>query len=186
MARLHSPTITSGRFRGRRLTVPAGQITRPTRSLVRQALFDMVGPRIVGAHVLDLYSGSGALGLEALSRGARRVVFVESHPRALAALRANIAGCGAEDHEATLITVDALRWEPVGEVPYDVVQADPPFAKTDALPVALEQPGVLAEEALLTYHAPAERAQVDVGPGWSVDRTRRYGRSAIHLFFRAR
>jgi 16S rRNA (guanine966-N2)-methyltransferase len=185
MAPSHSPTITSGRFRGRRLTVPKGQITRPTRSLVRQALFDMVGPSIVGANVLDLYSGSGALGLEALSRGARHVVFVERHPRALAALRANIASCGAGDDEVTLLNVDVARWEPVGELPFDLVQADPPFAMLSALPPALEQPGVLTEEATLAYHAPAERITVDVGPGWVSYRDRRYGRSSVHLFIRA-
>lgn len=185
MAHSHSPIITSGRFRGRRLSVPKGLITRPTRSLVRQALFDMVGPSIVGANVLDLYSGSGALGLEALSRGARHVVFVENHPRALAALRANIASCGVNDEEFTLLAMDVARWEPVGELPYDLVQADPPFAMVSALPEALERPGVLADGALLAFHAPAGRPTVDSGPGWVSYRDRRYGRSAVHLLIRS-
>jgi len=184
MARSNSPTITSGRFRGRRLVVPAGQITRPTRSLVRQALFDMMGPAIMGANVLDLYSGSGALGLEALSRGADHVIFVERHRRALAALKANLATCGPESDEYTLVAMDATQWQPAGDQAIDVVQADPPFALVDTLPEALEQPGVLADDALLVFHAPAERAAVDVGPGWILDRTRSYGRSAVHLFFR--
>ncbi|MFT7464080.1 MAG: 16S rRNA (guanine966-N2)-methyltransferase [Pseudohongiellaceae bacterium] len=184
MPRSHSPTITSGRFRGRRLEVPGGQITRPTRSLVRSALFDMMGPAIVGANVLDLYSGSGALGLEALSRGARKVSFVENHRRVLGVLKGNIASCGVEPEEMALVPMDATRWEPVGDDPIDVVQADPPFALVDALPPALERPGVLAEDAILIFHAPAERAIVDVGPGWVLDRTRHYGRSAVHLFYR--
>ena len=185
MAHSNSPTITSGRFRGRRLVVPAGQITRPTRSLVRQALFDMMGPAIVGAHVLDLYSGSGALGLEALSRGASHVIFVERHRRALAALKANIATCGPDRGEYSMLAMDATQWQPAADQPIDVVQADPPFALTDTLPEALEQPGVLAEDALLIFHAPAERAAVDVGPGWALNRTRSYGRSSVHLFFRS-
>ncbi len=185
MARSNSPTITSGRFRGRRLVVPTGQITRPTRSLVRQALFDMMGPAIVGARVLDLYSGSGALGLEALSRGADHVTFVERHRRALAALKTNIATCGPDRGDYALLAMDAIQWQPAGDQPIDVVQADPPFALIHTLPEALEQRGVLADDALLVFHAPAERAAVDVGPGWILDRTRSYGRSSVHVFFRA-
>src|SRR3954470_14725956 len=95
--------IVGGAWRGRRLVAPSGEATRPTADRVRQALFDMLlhapwGGRDVleSAIVLDLFAGTGALGLEALSRGARHAVFVESAPPALAALRANIAGCKAQ------------------------------------------------------------------------------------------
>lgn len=179
-----SPTITSGRFRGRRLSVPEGKLTRPTRSLVRQALFDMLGPAVLEASVLDLYSGSGALGLEALSRGARRVVLVEQHRRALACLRANLEALAPDDDEVRLVPGDARSWRPCGWEPYDLVQADPPFPLVDALPPALGEPGVLAEGALLALHLPSERGPPDLGPAWEPLRDKTHGRSRLLILRR--
>lgn len=185
MASSHAPTITAGRWKGRRLDVPAGLTTRPTRSLVRQALFNMLGPDVHDTRVLDLYSGSGALGLEALSRGAAAVVFVESDRRALAALRANIARCAPDPGEVILLSQDvrALPAWPGGEV--DLVLADPPFPLLDALPEAVKNGLGVATDARLAYHGPSERPAPRVGPAWVLERTRIYGRSAFHLFDRA-
>src|SRR5438045_779506 len=110
--------IVGGMWRGRRLVAPAGGATRPTADRVRQALFDMLahapwGGRdvVAGARVLDAFAGTGALGLEALSRGAAHATFFESDPAALAALRANIGALGASAL-ATLIAGDVLQSPP--------------------------------------------------------------------------
>ena len=99
--------MIAGRYGGRRLQAPPGAATRPTADRVREALFSILGARVEGAAVLDLFAGSGSLGLEALSRGAARATFVESAPAAQRALRANAEALGAD---AELVRADALRW----------------------------------------------------------------------------
>ena len=123
--------IIAGVWRGRHLASPPGQNTRPTADRVRQALFDMLwhapwGGRALleGAQVLDAFAGTGAYGLEALSRGAARAFFIERDRGALAALRRNIALCRAEDR-AQIIAVDALA-PPAGS-PCGLVFLDPPY-----------------------------------------------------------
>ena len=123
--------IVAGAWRGRTLTVPPGQTTRPTADRVRQALFDMLlhapwGGRalIEGAHVLDAFAGTGALGLEALSRGAAHATFVEQDRAALAALRVNIAACRATER-CTVEAGDLLRL-PAGSG-FGLIFLDPPY-----------------------------------------------------------
>jgi 16S rRNA (guanine966-N2)-methyltransferase len=123
--------IVAGLWRGRRLIAPRGFATRPTADRVRQALFDMLlhapwGGRatVDGARVLDVFAGSGAFGLEALSRDAAHATFVEHDRAALAALRANIMACQAQDR-ATVLPIDALAVPP-GD-PVDLVFLDPPY-----------------------------------------------------------
>ena len=125
--------IVAGEWRGRTLIAPSGTETRPTADRVRQALFDILmhaswagRPLIEGATVLDVFAGTGALGLEALSRGAAKAVFVERSRPALAALRANIAACRAEDRCAVL-PIGALT-VPEGEKA-DIVFLDPPYGQ---------------------------------------------------------
>lgn len=134
--------IIAGEWRGRALSVPPGQATRPTSDRVRQALFDMLlhaswgGAEVVhGAAVLDAFAGSGALGLEALSRGGARAVFMERDRAALAALRGNIAACRAEDR-CTVLPVDVLA-APPGR-PCELVFLDPPYG-SDLVPRAVER-----------------------------------------------
>ncbi|HZS34585.1 MAG TPA: 16S rRNA (guanine(966)-N(2))-methyltransferase RsmD [Methylomirabilota bacterium] len=122
--------IIGGRDRGRRLRAPRGFRTRPTGERVREALFDILGPAVVGARALDLFAGSGAVGLEALSRGAARVVFVERDPAALRALRANLAALGASREAARVVADDVVA--ALGELgrleaPFDLVFLDPPY-----------------------------------------------------------
>ena len=121
--------ITAGEFRNRRLLSPRGLATRPTAEKVRQALFNILGERTPGARFLDLFAGSGAVGLEALSRGARSAVFVENSREALNALRANIRALGAEE-KASVLPLDWLsalkRLETRGEL-FDLIFADPPY-----------------------------------------------------------
>lgn len=114
--------IGAGRFKGRRLPRPTG--ARPIASRLRTSLFDHLGPRLEGAHVLDVCAGVGTLGLEALSRGAAHATFVELDRRQAAAIEAFLATVGAAA-EATVLRADALRRLPAGA--FDVVFVDPPF-----------------------------------------------------------
>jgi 16S rRNA (guanine966-N2)-methyltransferase len=124
--------IVSGQWRGRRLAVPAGRGVRPTAERVREAWLSIVAPALAGARVLDLYAGTGALGLEALSRGAAHATFVERDPEAVAVLRQNITALGAEPVTAVQ-RGDALAYVArLGADAFDLALADPPFASGDA------------------------------------------------------
>lgn len=120
--------IIAGTYGGRRLTVPADARVRPTADRVREAWMSILGDRIPGARVLDLFAGSGALGLEMLSRGAAHATFVEVAAASLVALRANIDALSAGDR-VTVRRGDAMRFiERLGPEAYDIVVADPPFS----------------------------------------------------------
>jgi 16S rRNA (guanine966-N2)-methyltransferase len=123
--------VIGGHDRGRRLRAPRGLGTRPTADRVRETLFDVLGPAVAGARVLDLFAGTGAVGIEALSRGAERVVLVERDQSALRALRANLAAVGAARAAARVVAGDVLQVLPelgVQEGPFDFVFVDPPYA----------------------------------------------------------
>jgi len=144
--------VIAGRFGGRRLEAPPGRGTRPTSDRVREALFSILGP-LDGAAVLDLYAGSGALGIEALSRGAGRAVFVERDARAAAVLRANLAALGLAQQVAELRRADvpaALRDAREQGETYDLVLCDPPYRH------AAELGGTLSE-ALAPVLSPGAR-----------------------------
>jgi 16S rRNA (guanine966-N2)-methyltransferase len=137
--------VVAGDFKGRRLHSPRGARTRPTADRVREALFSMLGD-VSGARVLDLYAGSGALGIEALSRGAESAVFVERDQQALAALRRNLEAVGAD---ADVRRQDVLRFlaRPAGK--FDLVFCDPPYdvAPRVAAPLTEALPALLEEDA---------------------------------------
>jgi len=119
--------IIAGRWKGRRLKALRGKGVRPTTDRVRESWMAALGPAIEGAAVLDLFAGSGALGLEALSRGAASAVFVERARGALATLRANIELVGAES-ESTVVTSDAMAYaERLEGVSFEIALADPPY-----------------------------------------------------------
>jgi 16S rRNA (guanine966-N2)-methyltransferase len=119
--------IVAGEYGGRRLVVPKGERVRPTADRVREAWMSILGEALPEARVLDLFAGSGALGLEALSRGAAHVTFVELHPASLRALDHNIAALGVAD-SVTVHRGDAMRYaERAGEAPFDIILADPPY-----------------------------------------------------------
>lgn len=128
-ATLTDVRIISGNFRGRRLRAPDGLSTRPTSDRVREALFNILGAQVAGARFLDLCAGSGAVGLEALSRGAESVVFVEQARRALAFIEENIEHCGVGD-ATTIVAKEAtaaLKVLAARDLKFDIVYVDPPY-----------------------------------------------------------
>lgn len=161
--------IIAGTWRGRTLVAPSGEATRPTADRVRQALFDMLlhapwGGRaaIEGVRVLDAFAGTGALGLEALSRGAVHATFIERDRAALAALRANIAACRAESR-STVLALDA-RQPPPGQ-PCGLLFLDPPYALglVEQAAQALRAAGWVADDALLIAEIGRAEATPAVG-----------------------
>jgi 16S rRNA (guanine966-N2)-methyltransferase len=137
--------VVAGQFKGRRLQAPRGTRTRPTADRVREALFSMLGD-VTGARVLDLYAGSGALGIEALSRGAASAVFVERDPKAAAAIERNLAAVGVE---AVVVRQDSLRYLARADGPFELVFCDPPYdsASRLAAPLAERLSVLTAEDA---------------------------------------
>jgi len=119
--------IVTGRFRGRRLRSVPGREVRPTADRVKESIYNILQTEVAGARVLDLYAGSGNLGLEALSRGARAVVLVERAPAALGVLRQNLEALGVQD-EVEVVRGDVLRYLAGGQAsPFDIILADPPY-----------------------------------------------------------
>ena len=177
-----SVRIIGGRWRGTRLPVPDMPGLRPTSDRARETLFNWLQPALPGARVLDLFAGSGALGLEALSRGAREALLVERDPQLAESLRASVERLHAGG-EATPVRADALallRAPLHGR--FDIVFVDPPFDNDlwDAVLAAL--PPWLAEDAWLYLESPADR-RLEPGAGW---RPHREGgsRDARHALYR--
>ena len=166
--------IVAGSARGRRLLVPGGTDVRPTPDRVREAVFNALyslDDAVDGASVLDLFAGTGALGLEALSRGAAHVTFVENNREAAAALTANIEALGMAT-STTVIRADARRW--LSSTPaFDIAFLDPPYAfdEWDSLLSRLTA-GLAVVESDRSIEPPA---------GWGLVRERRYGTTVVEI-----
>ncbi len=176
--------IVAGTAGGRRLAVPPGRSTRPTSDRTREALFSALENlvELAGARVLDLYAGSGAVGLEALSRGAVHSLLVEADPKAAKILRDNAGALGLGGAQVRSERVERLA-ETVPDAPYDVVFADPPYAlpagELSAVFAALGERGWYAEDAVVVV----ERASRDPEWMWPMPlhplRSRRYGEGTL-------
>ena len=167
--------IVAGEWRGRRIKAPAGDKVRPTADRVREAWMSIVQPWLPGASVLDLFAGSGALGLEALSRGAASAVFVEIAPPSLRALSDNIEALGASD-TATVRRADALRFaESLPPHAFDVAFADPPYGHGAALRLAELWQATPFARVIGIEHRVGER----MPPGGEA---RRYGSTAVTFY----
>ncbi len=146
--------ITGGRDRGRRIKSPPGRGTRPMLASIRRVLFDTLGERVVGASFLDVFGGAGTVGLEALSRGAKRVVYIEKDPRMVRLIKENAQILGYEDR-ALVLRADALRPPSMVErlSPFDVVFLGPPygFCAMKRL-VMLYMPYVARDGVLVVQH----------------------------------
>ncbi len=173
--------IIGGTHRGRRIAAPKGALTRPTGDRVRESLFNLVGP-VEGASVLDLFAGSGALGLEALSRGARRCTFVETDGAACRVIRSNLEALGLTG--GLVLQRDALavlRDERAAHRRHELVLIDPPYDRWDELEPRLGEPvsAVVADAGLVVVETDAR-----VEPALPLDlvTTRRYGSARLTLF----
>jgi len=169
--------IVAGRWRGRRIDAPAGDLVRPTGDRVRESWMSIVHVVLPDARVLDLCAGSGALGLEALSRGAATCDFVEQSPSALTVIRANLALLGGHDG-AVIHREDAVSFVAgLGELAFDVAFADPPYASPVGLALAQRWIEVPFAAVFGIEHPSSVRMPA---PG----QTRRYGSTSL-TFFRA-
>jgi 16S rRNA (guanine966-N2)-methyltransferase len=166
--------IIAGRWRGRIIQAPPGRDTRPTTDRVREAWMSALQFDLPGAAVLDLFAGSGALGLEALSRGAAHVTFVERAPAALRVLQANIDGLAAGGAVA-VVKADAVRYlEDLAEGAFDIALADPPYGTDDAASVLRAFERVPFARLLCMEHT----ARLPL-PRLDNVRSRRYGDTAL-------
>ncbi len=168
--------IVAGKWRSRLLQIADVPGLRPTAERIRETLFNWLAPRLAGARCLDLFAGTGALGLEALSRGAAESVFVENSPRAVATLQKNIATLEAQHaivHESDAFTflkhADAQR--------FDIVFLDPPFAADmlEDLCRLLAESSILASDARIYIEEDRARPEVLLPDGWEVTRTKQAG-----------
>ncbi|CAB4879364.1 unannotated protein [freshwater metagenome] len=174
--------VVAGRLGGRRLAVPPGSGTRPTSDRVRQALFSMLGP-LDGERVLDLFAGSGALAIEALSRGAATATLVEQDGRAAAVIAGNLAALGLGSEQARLLTLPAaaaLRAARAAGEAYDLVFLDPPYRQAAALgeQLAEQLEPLLAPGALVVVECDR---RVEMNLGLPLARERRYGDTLIRI-----
>ncbi len=176
--------IIGGTHRGRRLKVPAGVEVRPTADRIRETLFNWLAPRLVGARCLDLFAGSGALGLEAASRGAGEVVLVEQAPKVAQMLEEHIQLLGLE--HVKLHRAEALNWLDQGGEPFDLVFLDPPFRALllPALFSRLSAKHWLSPGALLYFELPVHGELPALPPSWSLYRDQRAGQVRYGLIQR--
>ncbi len=172
--------VVAGSLGGRRLIAPPGDATRPTGDRVREALFSVLGASVQGARVLDLFAGSGALGIEALSRGAATAVFVDRAPQAIAAVRANLAALGIEGQTHRAEARAWLRTASRRGDAYDLVFLDPPYRRAGEL-------GRELSEGLAAVLAPGARVVSEsdrrdpLELDWPLADERRYGDTVIRI-----
>lgn len=180
--------VIAGSARGTRLKVPA-RLTRPSTDRLREALFSILAGRLEGAQVLDLFAGSGALGIEALSRGAAQAVFVESQHAAAKTIRENLQKAHLEE-PATVAQRDVFDYLAGSTQNYDLIFADPPYAANSQEDLAGELmrneslPQRLAADGLLVLEVESEREPPEA-PEWEAVDRRKYGSSSI-LFYASR
>ncbi|GGO77790.1 ribosomal RNA small subunit methyltransferase D [Marinobacterium nitratireducens] len=180
--------IIAGEWRGRRLNFPALQGLRPTPDRVRETLFNWLQAYVPGARCLDLFAGSGALGLEALSRGALSATFVDNSPAVTRQLRDNLQRLNARNAE--VVEAAAMDWllqrQTDLEARYDLVFLDPPF-RCDLLPLAcelLESRNLLADQALIYIEAESELGLPRLPESWKELRSKTAGQVSYRLFIR--
>jgi 16S rRNA (guanine966-N2)-methyltransferase len=185
--------VIAGRASGRRLAAPPGEGTRPLADRVKQTLFAILEPDLVEANVLDLFAGSGAAGIEALSRGAARALFVERDGRAAKTIGDNLRTTGLAGPTTVVITADVLAWlrrPATAEGPrFDVVVIDPPYAETELLAAVLAELGAenapLAPSArVVAKHFWRDRPPDRIGLLAS-ERERRFGETALTFYRRS-
>jgi 16S rRNA (guanine966-N2)-methyltransferase len=170
--------VIAGEAKGRKLRTLKGGQTRPTSDRVREALFSSLGDKVIDANVLDLYAGSGALGIESLSRGAASATFVESSREAALVIRKNLEETRVGDAELLNITVEQFLNKPSARR-FDLVLVDPPYVlglPIDTLAVLLS--GHLSDDAMVVVEV-SSRVDVEAPPGYEVVSKKRYGDTTL-------
>ena len=169
--------IIGGSWRGRKLSFPDGEGLRPTTDRVRETVFNWLRGELAGARCLDLFTGSGALGLEALSQGAAHCVFVEKNPQAMRSLKDNLEMLGC--HDAELVAGDALAYLHHTQDKFDLIFLDPPFAK-DFLQQACQligQQQLLNDEGLVYLESELALDSLILPAGWQLLRNKKAGQA---------
>lgn len=181
--------VIAGTHRGRRLHGPREQLLRPTSDRVREALFSILGNRLTHGRFLDLYAGTGAVGIEAISRGAEHVTFVESNKEALKLLQRNLQLCRLT-HEVTVrpqLVERFYRQPEQWNGPYDIVFADPPYTETTSFSTLFDEPAIDALFAIDAWLIVEHAAKVFVPETLGITRLRRqyrYGDTALSVYSR--
>ncbi|MCY4425896.1 MAG: 16S rRNA (guanine(966)-N(2))-methyltransferase RsmD [Halieaceae bacterium] len=183
-----APRIIGGRWRGRKLPFEAAEGLRPTPDRVRETLFNWLAPQLEGAHCLDLFTGSGALGLEALSRGARSCILLDISRAVVASISQLLSVLGAEGGDCRQGDAgEFLQSEHHGRGNIDIVFLDPPFQlqKLEPLCTLLEENQWLAGKALIYLESSVREPQPQVPSNWRLYRGKRAGEVRYQLFVRA-
>ncbi|GAA2149322.1 16S rRNA (guanine(966)-N(2))-methyltransferase RsmD [Kitasatospora kazusensis] len=178
--------VIGGTAGGRRLAVPPGRTTRPTSDKAREAMFstlDALHGTIQGSRMLDLFGGSGAVGLEALSRGAAHVLLAESDPSAAAVIRENVRTLGLPGAEVRAERAERVIAGPAPAEPYDLLFLDPPYSVTDEevreIVITLRAGGWLTDDALVTVERSTRGGGFDWPEGFEALRSRKYGEGTL-------
>ena len=180
--------IIAGQCRGRRISFPAVVGLRPTGDRLRETLFNWLTAELRGARCLDLFAGSGALGLEAASRGAGDVILIELNPAAARALDENIEVLGLKS--ARVFNANVLNWlqqNASDSKPFDIIFLDPPFDSTllaEIITTLTQQSTLLAEEAMIYIEAPARQTLDSLPDSWQLHRHKTAGDVACYLYRR--
>lgn len=181
--------IVAGEFRGRRILSPRGRKIRPTTDRVREAIFSIIADRLPGARVLDLFAGTGALGLEALSRGAAQAVFVDENREAVRLMRQNIALCGAQERARVIQgsvhrAMRVLAAELSGRDVFDLVFMDPPYGKGQVEGALLRVADIVKPTALVIVEHSSKDALPTELERWQKTAERKYGDTKVSIFQR--
>lgn len=179
--------ITGGEFGGLRLTSPPSDKTRPTEDRVRQALFNILGPRVNGARVLDFYAGTGALGIEALSRGADYAVFLENNPRVQRTLRANLTQIPLRPDAFRIMPGDALRSAKClasERALFDLIFLDPPYESGLYEPSlsAIQEGDLLSPGGIVLIEHSVRIGLPSPGELWRIEKVKVYGETALEFW----
>lgn len=187
--------VIAGLYKRRLLEAPSGtEITRPTSDRVKESLFNILAPEIEGASVLDLFAGSGALGIEALSRGAKHVTFVESNKLALTSIHKNLASLKIPAEEFSIIpknVEDFLTSIKKIKETFDIIFADPPYNSNwlrEGLQT-IENSGYCAENCLFVFERPSKHRkdqpeELNIPQNWSLQDVRKYGKTQLEFWRR--
>lgn len=177
--------IVAGHLKGRRIPVPDDPAIRPTGERVREALYNILGQDLAGFQVLDLFAGTGALGFEALSRGARRAVFVESSPKVAAGLRRTAEQLGVAQEARVIVgrVEDLLERKSLGG-PFEVIVADPPYeaGSGEVLVPAIDESRLLGLHGVLVIERESRHPAAAGTVGLRLARTAAYGRASLDFY----